>query len=100
MEECWGYDRLHIHTSIMKIEDFISEFGEKKTHQFLVSEDVYLTFQKCSGDINLLHIDDNYAIEKGFIQKVMYGNILNSFISYFVGFSNRNPFVKKRTKVL
>lgn len=69
----------------MKIEDFISEFGEKKTHHFLMSEHVYLTFQKCSGDINVLHIDDNYAIEKGFIQKVMYGNILNNFISYFVG---------------
>jgi 3-hydroxybutyryl-CoA dehydratase len=55
------------------------------THQFLVSESVYQYFQKCSGDKNPLHTDDSFARNKGFKERVMYGNILNAFVSYFIG---------------
>ena len=69
----------------MDIKEFISEFDEKLTLNFLVTEEVYDSFQKCSGDMNPLHTDDTFAIQKGFRERVMYGNILNGFVSYFVG---------------
>lgn len=42
-------------------------------------------FQKCSNDRNPLHIDEEFAISHGFSGRVMYGNILNAFLSYFIG---------------
>jgi len=55
------------------------------THQFLVTESIYKSFQECSGDMNPLHTDVTFALNKGFRERVMYGNILNAFVSYFVG---------------
>ena len=57
----------------------------KLTHLFRISEDVYNSFQKCSGDMNPLHTNESFAQNKGFRERVMYGNILNAFVSYFVG---------------
>lgn len=54
-------------------------------HNYVVTQDVYDSFQRCSGDLNPLHTDSAYAIAKGFQECVMYGNILNAFISHFVG---------------
>ena len=50
-----------------------------------VTEDVYNAFQKASGDYNPLHTDTAFAKAKGYPQCVMYGNILNCFVSHFVG---------------
>lgn len=61
------------------------QLNEKFKHQFTVTLDVYTHFQMCSNDRNPLHTDDDFARSKGFFEKVMYGNILNAFISYFVG---------------
>ncbi len=55
------------------------------THIFVVNENIYNDFQKCSNDLNPLHTNKKFAIRKGFLDKVMYGNILNAFLSYFVG---------------
>ena len=55
------------------------------THHFVVTESVYNFFQECSGDKNPLHTDDSFARNKGFKERVMYGNILNAFVSYFIG---------------
>lgn len=52
---------------------------------FAVTEEVYFSFQQCSGDYNPLHTDENFAKSKGFPQRVMYGNILNAFLSCFIG---------------
>lgn len=52
---------------------------------FYLTEEVYQTFQQCSNDRNPLHTDESFAVAKGFRSKVMYGNILNAFVSYFVG---------------
>ena len=57
----------------------------KLTHLFQVSESVYTSFQICSGDMNPLHTNETFAQAKGFKGRVMYGNILNAFVSYFVG---------------
>lgn len=59
--------------------------GEKYEYAFVVTEEVYCAFQQCSQDKNRLHTDELYAQSKGFRGKVMYGNILNAFLSYFVG---------------
>lgn len=66
----------------------IAQFAEssaKITHIYKVTEDVYRSFQRCSNDFNPLHTDAAFARQKGFDQPVMYGNILNAFISHFVG---------------
>lgn len=55
------------------------------THDYEVNEQVYEAFRLCSGDENPLHVDDDYALSKGFSGRVMYGNILNAFVSHFVG---------------
>lgn len=52
---------------------------------YRVTPDVYYSFQRISNDYNPLHTDEFFAREKGFPQRVMYGNILNGFVSHFVG---------------
>ncbi|NIF05496.1 hypothetical protein F3J23_08585 [Chryseobacterium sp. Tr-659] len=54
-------------------------------HQFKVNEDVYKGFINVFADRNALHTDEEFAINKGFRSKVMHGNILNGFLSYFIG---------------
>ncbi|MBR4644066.1 MAG: MaoC family dehydratase N-terminal domain-containing protein [Bacteroidaceae bacterium] len=66
----------------------ISELAEQSaqlSHTYQVTPEVYQAFQLCSQDLNPLHIDETYAKEKGFKGCVMYGNILNAFISHFIG---------------
>ncbi len=42
-------------------------------------------FLDISNDINPLHIDSNYAKEKGFLDRVVYGLLTSSFYSTLVG---------------
>jgi len=53
--------------------------------KYCVTTEVYEHFQECSQDFNPLHTDEEFAHQKGFPEKVMYGNILNAFISHFIG---------------
>lgn len=55
------------------------------THSYHLTELVYQGFLHTFDDRNLLHIDENYAKSKGFKSKVMHGNILNGFLSHFIG---------------
>ena len=59
--------------------------GEIYTHTFKVTPGVYEGFIEISQDRNPLHTDTEFAQSKGFKGKVMHGNILNSFVSYFIG---------------
>lgn len=63
----------------------IFQIGDLYKEEFTVTGSVYQSFQKCSGDYNPLHTDENFAKSKGFPQRVMYGNILNCFLSCFIG---------------
>ena len=63
----------------------LSIFDREYQHQFEVTPAVYNAFQLCSGDFNPLHTNEEFAKSKGFKECVMYGNILNGFVSYFVG---------------
>jgi 3-hydroxybutyryl-CoA dehydratase len=53
--------------------------------KFIITEEIYTGFIKIFGDKNPLHVDVNYASQKGFRACVMHGNILNGFLSYFIG---------------
>jgi 3-hydroxybutyryl-CoA dehydratase len=50
-----------------------------------VDDRVYNGFISLFKDNNPLHTDVVYAKQKGFTTKVMHGNILNGFISHFIG---------------
>lgn len=65
----------------MNLDIFKKEFRSR----FVVSEQTFLAFQQCSRDFNPLHTKESFAQGKGFPSCVMYGNILNAFLSYFVG---------------
>ena len=68
----------------MTINEFVSQSSTIR-HSYKITQEVYDSFQRCSNDLNPLHTDQAYAIDKGFQGCVMYGNILNAFISHFVG---------------
>ena len=74
----------------------ITELAEKTaslSHVYQVTSEVYDSFQRCSQDMNPLHTDEAFAQAKGFKGCVMYGNILNAFISHFVGMCLPTPHV-------
>jgi len=74
----------------------ITELAEKTaslSHVYQVTPEVYESFQCCSQDMNPLHTDEAFAQSKGFKGCVMYGNILNAFISHFVGMCLPTPHV-------
>ena len=52
---------------------------------FAVTNEVYHGFVNIFNDRNPLHSDEAFAIKRGFQGKVIHGNILNGFLSYFVG---------------
>lgn len=54
-------------------------------HQFTIDSLICESFIEIFKDKNALHTNEEFAKEKGFAGKVMHGNILNGFISYFVG---------------
>ena len=68
----------------MTIEELVDK-SEMIKFVYKMTPEVYYSFQRCSNDYNPLHTDKMYAEEKGFTGKVMYGNILNAFVSHFVG---------------
>lgn len=59
--------------------------GTQYTKKFIVSPELHSGFMNLFEDRNPLHTDEAFAQEKGFKSKVMHGNILNGFLSYFVG---------------
>ena len=59
--------------------------GDKYEIPFDVSPNIYNGFIEVFKDKNPLHTDAVFATEKGFKSVVMHGNILNGFLSYFIG---------------
>lgn len=69
----------------------LTQFDKEYHHLFVVTQEVYEAFQKSSGDFNPLHTNIEFAQSKGFPECVMYGNILNGFVSYFIGMLLPSP---------
>jgi 3-hydroxybutyryl-CoA dehydratase len=63
----------------------IFNLGDVFEEVFRVTDEAYLGFIQTFKDKNPLHTDEKFAIDKGFKGKVMHGNILNGFLSYFIG---------------
>lgn len=59
--------------------------GQAFEREFVVEPRVYEGFLAAFDDTNPLHVDDAYASGRGFRERVMHGNILGGFLSYFVG---------------
>jgi len=61
------------------------EVGTLYQLKYTASEEAYKHFIALSNDHNPLHVADAFAQQKGFPSKVMHGNILNAFLSHFIG---------------
>lgn len=51
----------------------------------IIDEEKLIFFKKITGDINPLHLIDDYAIEKGFNARVVHGMLTASFYSKLIG---------------
>ena len=58
---------------------------EKFNLKFVVSNEIQDNFIQNFKDRNPLHTNEAFAKLKGFKGRVMHGNILNGFLSYFIG---------------
>lgn len=81
----------------MDFRELVEQTGRLE-HAYKVTEDVYKAFQIASGDYNGLHTNVDFAKQKGFDECVMYGNILNCFVSHFVGMVMPTPDVMIQTQ--
>ena len=59
--------------------------GHQESFSVTVTEDMMAKFQAITGDINPLHVSDDFAKEKGFPQRVVYGMLTASLISTLGG---------------
>ena len=59
--------------------------GQEFKAQYSVSHEVYYGFLGVFKDHNPMHTDADYAVNYGFDNVVMHGNILNGFLSHFIG---------------
>ncbi|AMR34075.1 hypothetical protein A0256_22815 [Mucilaginibacter sp. PAMC 26640] len=64
---------------------FNFEINDTFEKTFAVTAAVYEGFIDIFNDRNPLHTDDDFARSFGFKGRVMHGNILNGFLSVFVG---------------
>jgi acyl dehydratase len=74
------------------------KIDDRFENTFTISEKVYQDFIAVSNDKNPLHTDESFAVSKGFKGRVMHGNILNCFLSYFIGecLPTRNVIIHKQ----
>lgn len=63
---------------IFKLNDIFKEV-------FIIKRETYEGFIDVFKDHNPLHTNQGFAREKGFMDVVMHGNILNGFLSFFIG---------------
>ncbi|MBR2526177.1 MaoC family dehydratase [bacterium] len=61
------------------------KIGQKESFEVVVTEQMQTSFLNLSGDINPLHCNCDFAKEKGFNDKVVYGMLTSSFYSTLVG---------------
>ena len=59
--------------------------GQTAEFSRTITADMMKQFREISGDNNPLHVDENFAKEKGFPQRVVYGMLTASLYSCFAG---------------
>jgi 3-hydroxybutyryl-CoA dehydratase len=50
-----------------------------------ITEEMVDTFERLTGDSNILHTSKDFAVEKGYKDRVVYGMLTSSFYSTLVG---------------
>ena len=63
----------------------IFNLADKFEERFVIKNETYQGFVEVFKDKKPLHTNRQFAIDKGFNGMVMHGNILNGFLSYFIG---------------
>ena len=63
----------------------IFKLGDTFEEEFTVKKETYEGFVNVFKDNNPLHTNQSFARNKGFDGVVMHGNILNGFLSFFIG---------------
>jgi 3-hydroxybutyryl-CoA dehydratase len=61
------------------------EIGKEERFTVKITEDMQETFMKLTGDINPMHIDEEYSKRDGFNGRIVYGMLTASFYSTLVG---------------
>lgn len=59
--------------------------GDAFDLEFEVTEKIYVGFIELFNDKNPMHCDDVFAKKKGFPSKIVHGNVLGGYLSYFIG---------------
>lgn len=61
------------------------KIGHKESFKAEITAEMMQAYEKITGDISPIHIDENFAREKGFKGRVVYGLLTSSFYSTLVG---------------
>jgi len=61
------------------------EVGMQESFQVTVTEEMIKQFGEITGDFNPLHTDEQFAKQKGYEGKVVYGMLTASFLSALAG---------------
>ena len=61
------------------------EVGQSWENEWVINNELYQKFLAISKDYNPIHTDSNFAKASGFDDKIVHGNLLNCFISFFIG---------------
>ena len=61
------------------------KIGMVESFSASVTEEMQSIFAKLSGDVNPLHLDEEFAREHGFPDKVVYGLLTSSLVSRLAG---------------
>ena len=61
------------------------KLGQSFEHEFEITESAVNLFLLLSNDKNPMHVNAEYAKKHGFKDKVVHGNVLGAYVSYFVG---------------
>ena len=69
----------------MNADAALPQKGTRFTRSFTVTEAVHAGFIQLFNDRHPYHTDDTAARSRGFRGKIMHGNILSGFLSFFVG---------------
>ncbi len=59
--------------------------GQKESFDAVITEAMAASFGGMTGDVNPLHIDDDFAKAKGYSGKTVYGMLTASFLSTLAG---------------
>jgi len=59
--------------------------GRTETFNVVITEEMMTSFCGITGDVSPIHLDENYAKERGFEGRVVYGMLVAGFLSTLAG---------------